>query len=293
MPRTIDFVVTSEYDGMKLFRFLRGGAKLSSRLVSSLKHYDNGIMRSGLKIRTIDKVKAGDVITITLPDDETGAEPIESQLDILYEDNDLLIVNKPAMLAMHPTHNHQGDTLANAVSWHLKKEGKTAVFRSVGRLDKGTSGVVVCALNRYSAARLSGNIQKEYLAVVTKEFTGEGTINVPIYRPDPMKTLRASGHTQGAESAVTHWQSIKSGKGISLLRVWLDTGRTHRIRVHFAHLGAPLLGDTMYGDANSQIGHQLLHCHKASFIHPTTNEPITVAAKIPHEFSICDKYVFL
>jgi len=289
MPRTIDFVVSSEYDDMKLFRFLRGGAKLSSRLVSSLKHYDDGIMRDGVKIRTIDKVRTGDVISITLPSDEAGIEPIDYPLDILYEDNDLLIINKPAMLPMHPSHNHQGDTLANAVSWHLKEEGKTAVFRSVGRLDKGTSGVVVCALNRFSAARLSGNINKEYLAVVTKEFQGEGTIDIPIYRPDPMKTLRACGNGQGAEMAITHWQSLKIGNGISLLRIWLDTGRTHQIRVHFAYLGAPLLGDTMYGDTNTEIGHQLLHCHKASLIHPATNELLTVTAKIPKEFSVFDK----
>lgn len=163
---------------------------------------------------------------------------MDINIDVIYEDADLLAVNKSPFLAMHPTHNHQGDTFANAVAGHLQSEGKSAVFRCVGRLDKGTSGVVVCALNRYAAARLSGNISKKYIAVVRGRFEGSGTINKPIYRPDPMKTLRACGDMPGSESAVTHWESLYSSDEYSLLSLTLETGRTHQIRVHFASMDA-------------------------------------------------------
>lgn len=285
MPKTMNFIIPKEYDGKKLLVFLRSEAKFSSRLISKLKKTENGIMKNGVKIRTIDKVNEGETIKITLPNESSESiEPVNIEIDILYEDDDVLIVNKSPGIAMHPTHNHQGNTLANAVAWHLLQKGKSSVFRAIGRLDKGTSGVVICALNRYSASRLSEKIAKEYVAIVTGEFYGRGTIDIPIYRPHPMKTLRACGEVQGCEKAVTHWESLKSGNGKSLLKIKLETGRTHQIRVHFSHLGAPLLGDTMYGDSNETIGHQLLHCAKVRFIHPVTKERVVISSSPPNEF---------
>ena len=204
---------------------------------------------------------------------------------ILYEDDDILVINKSPFMAMHPTHNHQGDTLANAVAGYLSSKGKYAAFRAVGRLDKGTSGVVVCALNKLSAAKLSGEIKKEYVALVKGELDGSGTVDVPMYRPDPMKTLRACSYELGVEEALTHWTVEKKFRGATLIRLNLETGRTHQIRVHMAFSGHPLAGDDMYGDFMTEIGHQLLHCRKCSFIHPVTQEKMELEAPLFEDFA--------
>ena len=165
MERYLEYKIEENYDGKKVLAFLKTEIKASARLIRNLKNVPDGITLNGEHIRTVDFMKKGDILRLHIPsdsDENSIAEPLEFDLKILYEDNDLLIVDKPAGLALHPSHNHQGDTLANAVSYHLQKQGKSAVFRAVGRLDKGTSGLVVCALNSHAAARLSGNIEKTY-----------------------------------------------------------------------------------------------------------------------------------
>ena len=284
MPRKIDYTVTEEYDGRKVIHFLRGHCGISSRLMRTVKFAKDGMLCNGGHIRTIDKVKCGDIITINIPDDEPQIELRNTELDILYEDDDILVINKSPFMAMHPTHNHQGDTLANSVAGYLSKKGKYATFRAVGRLDKGTSGVVVCALNKLSAAKLAGEVKKEYVALVKGELDGKGTVDVPIYRPDPMKTLRACSYELGVEEAITHWTVEKKFKGATLVRLNLETGRTHQIRVHMAFSGHPLAGDDMYGDFMTEIGHQLLHCRKCSFIHPVTNEKMELEAPLSEDF---------
>lgn len=292
MDRKLEFTVPEEYEGKKAFYFLRGCAGISARALSSLKCIDGGITRNGELLRTIDRLHAGDVVVIRLPEEGGTVEPMDMDIDVIYEDADLLAVNKSPFLAMHPSHNHQGDTLANAVAGHLKREGKSAVFRCVGRLDKGTSGVVLCALNRYAAARMPHSVKKRYLAVVRGRFEGSGTIDRPIYRPDPMKTLRACGEAPDSEHAVTHWESLYSGGSYSLLSLWLETGRTHQIRVHFASMGAPLAGDTMYGAPETELGHHLLHCSECAFVHPASNEPMSIKAEPPADFlGFCKTFI--
>lgn len=281
MSRKIEFKVPEEYDGKKVIHLLRGYAKVSSRTVNTLKRVENGITLNGEHIRTIDRIKFGDTVAIKLPKDENDIEPTDTPIDVIYEDSDIMAINKSPFMAMHPTHNHQGDTLANAVAGHLKKENKVSTFRAVGRLDKGTSGIVLCALNRYAAAKIPHSYEKEYLAVVNGEFKGEGTIDVPIFRPDPMKTLRACGE---GDRAVTHWKSLFTDGKYSLLRIKLETGRTHQIRVHFAYLGNPLVGDSMYGEDPLSLKHQLLHCYKLSITHPVTNEKMELLARPPRDF---------
>ncbi|MCR4924761.1 MAG: RluA family pseudouridine synthase [Clostridiales bacterium] len=286
MSRTLNFTVTTEYDGSKLLPFLRIKAGLSSRLVKSLKRVENGLVCNGEHIRTVDIIHTGDIISINIPDDLSEIEAKPFELDVIYEDDDILIVNKPPHLAMHPSHNHQGDTLANAVAYHLEKEGKTAVFRSIGRLDKDTSGVVVCALNSYSAARLTQQIKnktinKIYYAIVSKEFQGEGTIDKPIYRPHPLHTYRAVG--EDGDRAVTHWRAIESKNGFTLMKIYLETGRTHQIRVHFSYLGAALVGDSMYGEKSELIDRQALHCGEITLIHPVTSKKMSFYAELPED----------
>lgn len=263
--------------------YLRGEAKLSSRLIRTLKHYEDGILLNDKHIRTVDLLKEGDILSVILPDSKNEIEPLDYELDVIFEDDDLLVINKPALLPMHPTHNHQGDTLANAVIHRLIKEGKQPSFKAVGRLDKGTSGLVVCALNSHSAARLQAKIKKTYYAVVDGVYEGKGTIDLPIYRPDPLKTLRAVG--EGGDRAVTHWKALKNDSRRTLLEINLETGRTHQIRVHFASLGTPLTGDRMYGHECEEISHQALHCGKIEFIHPVTGTLLNLECPMPDEMN--------
>ena len=283
MNRSIDYVVAPEHDGEKLKVWLRGALKLSYRSLVILKHDPEGLKRNGEHIRTIDPVRSGDVITVTFPEEDGGIVPTDGRLlDIVYEDDDILIVNKPAGLAVHPTHNHQGDTLANQVAAYYA--GKNVVFRAVGRLDKCTSGLIVLALNRHAASFLPDRVQKEYLAIAGGEFHGSGTIDRNIYRPDPMKTLRAvSPDNSLGETAVTHWQALATDGQRTLLRVKLETGRTHQIRVHFASLGAPLAGDAMYGSTDTDIGRAALHCANMTLTHPITFETLTFSAPLPED----------
>ncbi|MBR3621445.1 MAG: RluA family pseudouridine synthase [Clostridia bacterium] len=289
MPRIIDFEITDEYENIKIFTYLKYKKGFSTKLIRTLKNTGNGILLNGKFARTVDLLKAGDRLTVTIPDDESAPEPAESEIDIVYEDDDVLIINKSPYMAMHPTHNHQGDTLANAVASHLAKEGKSCAFRAVGRLDKGTSGLVVCALNPLAASKLNGRIKKEYTAVVKGVPGNSGTVDVPIYRPDPMKTLRACSYEKGVESAVTHWELIEAREDRALIRLNLETGRTHQIRVHMAHVGHPLAGDSYYGDFLPEYGHQLLHCGKIEFTHPVTGEDTGFTAPPPPEFEKCMK----
>lgn len=285
MPRKIEYTVPPEYDGKKAVSFLRGYCGLSTRLLRSLKFSEDGMKLNGVHVRTIDRLKSGDLISINIPDDENSVEPLKAELDIVYEDDDIIVINKSPFMAMHPTHNHQGDTLANALAAYMLEKGRPITFRAVGRLDKGTSGLVVCALNPLSACKLSGKVKKEYVALVKGEPEDSGTVDVPVYRPDPMKTLRACSYELGVEPAVTHWTVIRRFEGAALIRLNLETGRTHQIRVHMAHIGHPLAGDNMYGDFMPEKGHQLLHCARCSFIHPVTREPLEFSGEFFPDFT--------
>lgn len=282
MTRRLQYTIPHEYSSRRVLDFLKH-LGFSHRLITKLKQTPDGILLNGEHIRTIDPMSEGDVLEINLPTDkkESISIPVEMPLDIIYEDDDILVLNKPAMLAVHESHNHLGDTLSNAVAFHLKKEGKPSVFRAVGRLDKGTSGLMVCALNRYAASRLSGKIKKQYLAIATGVYEGEGTIDAPIYRPDPILTVRTVD--ERGEKAITHWTALKNDGKNTLLRVRLETGRTHQIRVHFASLGTPLVGDTMYGTPDERICHQALHCCECRFIHPVKNEEMHFFCDMPDD----------
>ena len=279
--RHIEFFIGEAYDGKKVIAYLRGEAKLSARLVNSLKRIEKGITLNGEHIRTIDLLHEGDILAVNIPEDSNEIEPVEYPLDIVYEDNDIIVINKPAGLAMHPTHNHQGDTLANAAAAYFLGKGQNVAFRAVGRLDKSTSGLVLCALNKYAASRLAGNFNKQYFAVVKGEFSGTGTIDKRIYRPDPMKTLRAAGDK--GDVAVTHWKVLWTNGNTSLMKISLETGRTHQIRVHFSSIGSPLCGDDMYGSDDKRIDRAALHCGILDFRHPVTAEKMHFEVPMPDD----------
>lgn len=281
MSRTLTYIVPDEFDGEKVNMFLRGGIGLSYRTVRSLKQIRGSMLLDGEPIRTIDPLTKGSTLTVIIPDDKSTAEPQKAEFEVIYEDEDILVINKPAGLAMHPTHNHQGDTLANAVAYYLTQKGKDAVFRVAGRLDKGTSGLIVCALHKMAASKLNASFDKTYTAIVEGDYNGKGTINLPIIRPDPMKTLRAVG--EGGEEAVTHWTALGNRNGLTLMSITLETGRTHQIRVHFSSQGTPLAGDEMYGGHTDFIQRHALHCSNLKLIHPVTEKEMIFTAPLPED----------
>ena len=282
MPRLLSFTVPAAYNDQKLCAFLRGSAQISYALTATLRHTPGAVTRGGAPVRMIDRVHTGERITVQLPREETSLAATAIPLDVLYADDDLLVVNKSGYIAMHPSHAHPDDTLANAVTYYLKQQGSQGVFHAIGRLDKGTSGIAVCALHSFAASRMAHTAEKTYLALTDGVLSGSGTVDVPIFRPDPDKTLRACGET--GERAVTHYTVLSSGGGKSLVRVHLDTGRTHQIRVHMAHIGAPLVGDSLYGTADPSLGRHLLHCESVRVVHPVTGAEMTFTAPLPPEF---------
>ena len=282
--RELRYTIESEHDGIKLYTFLKGYLHMSARTVTKLRHAPGSLTINGEYARTIDIIGTGDEVIITLPEVESEIPATHfDDLKIVYEDEDIMVVNKPPFLAMHPTHNHQGDTLANEVAAYFLSKGQNIPFRAVGRLDKCTSGLVILALNRHSASVMSANYDKTYIAVVEGEYSGHGTIDRPICRPDPGKTLRAVG--ENGERAVTHWKCLKSNNGFSLMEITLETGRTHQIRVHFSSDGAPLAGDEMYGSKCTLISRAALHCKEVSFVHPITGERMRFEAEVPGDFA--------
>ncbi|MCL2495106.1 MAG: RluA family pseudouridine synthase [Oscillospiraceae bacterium] len=285
----LTFIVAPGEDDRLIKTILRARG-VSVRLTNQLKRVPGGMrLNGGAVARTIDPVKAGDVLTLRIPEDAETLEAIDFPLDIVYEDGDLLVVDKPPTLPMHPSHNHQGDTLANAVAAHLAKKGAQAAFRAAGRLDKGTSGLVVCCLHSYAASRLNGRVEKIYFALAHGEYHGAGTFKNVLYRPFAHRTLRAcrdydDPRAPGDETAVTHWEALGYREGISLLRVRLETGRTHQIRAHFAHHGTPLLGDDYYGAPPREEPGHFLHCGAVKFIHPVTGEDMQLETALPERF---------
>ena len=285
MSRSMEFIVDEKYDGKMLKVYLRGRLKMSARSVNTLKNCPGGFLLNGEHIRTVDPVRTGDVLCVTFPEEKNEIPCSDcSDLNIVYEDDDILVINKPAGLAVHPTHNHQGDTLANKIAAYY--EGKNIVFRAIGRLDKCTSGLMVIALNRHAASVLSDRIEKEYMAIAGGVFTGSGTVDKNIYRPDPMKTLRAVSEDNSlGEHAVTHWQAVADDGSRTLLKIRLETGRTHQIRVHFAYLGAPLAGDEMYGSVDRSIPRAALHCARVELTHPVTWNKMEFEDPLPDDMA--------
>ena len=191
------------------------------------------------------------------------------------DDEDIIVFNKPSGMPVHESRNHRGDTLANIAACYMNGSS----FRAVYRLDRDTSGLVLIAKNELAAGKLAGKVSKDYYAVCQGEFTGSGTVDLPIRREH--ESIIKRGVFDDGERAATHWEAVKTGNGRTLLKLNLETGRTHQIRVHFAHLGAPLLGDSLYGGDCSEIGRQALHCKTVRFIHPVTQKPMELDTELP------------
>lgn len=276
--RKIKFLVDEKDNGKEIRDFLKDFG-ISSSLLTKLKQTENGILKNGEFARAIDKLCSGDTLEIAIESKGHMPEPSNTEMDIIYEDEDILVVNKPPFMPVHESRNHRGDALSNAVSAHIKED---TAFRAVYRLDRDTSGLVLIAKNELAAAKLAGKIKKDYYAVVSGSFTGSGTINAPIKRLG--ESIIKRGVDENGESAVTHYEAVKAKDNFTLLKINLETGRTHQIRVHFAYLGAPLVGDTLYGAESSQINRQALHCKTIYFTHPITEKEMKLTCDFPDDF---------
>lgn len=269
----IKFIVTSESEGKTVGEFLRDcGA--SRRLITRLKRVPMGITLNGAHIRTVDIVHTGDVAAILIEKGEALDENCELYAAIVYEDNDLVVYDKPVNMPVHPSHRHRNDTLGNLFS--AQHIGMT--FRPINRLDKDTSGLCVIAKNSFAAAKLSGNIKKTYYAVICGKLTGSGIIDAPIGRcSDSVITreVRPDG-----QRAITHYTVIDGNEKYTLVKINLETGRTHQIRVHFSHLGYPLAGDDLYGGDTSDTEFQALHCGELELISPVSDENLKLHSPI-------------
>ncbi len=278
--KPILFQVTGEQEGRTVGQVLRA-CGVSMTRVRSLKRIEGGITLDGEAVYTNHPVRAGQTIAITMPEDERPALPSHWKVNVPYRDDQVIVLDKPAGMTVHPVREYRTDTLANAFAAILAEKGEAAAFRPLNRLDRNTSGLVAAAMNPFAAAKLSGRVHKEYLAVVHGRLSGRGCIDAPIRRREGFGISREVG--QGGQRAVTHWESLAVSPTHSLLRLWLETGRTHQIRVHMRYLGFPLEGDTMYGGEKQTMGRHALHCFRLWFEHPLSGERVEAQSPLPED----------
>ena len=282
MKRTISFKITDEYENMPVSQVLHKKMNMSSSLIRKLKQYPDGILLNGERTRIIDSVSCLDVVEINIHEGQSQIKPEKIPLDIVYEDEDVLIICKQPGLPTHPSHGHCGKTVANAATAHYLEEGEEHIFRPVNRLDMDTSGLMCIAKNSYANAILcsqleSGALRRRYTAIAVGGLSGSGTIDAPIIREDFLKR-KVDG---GGQRAVTHYKVIENFGEYTLLELWLETGRTHQIRVHMSYIGYPLLGDWLYGTEDKKLfERQALHSSYLEFIHPVTCEKMEFERKM-------------
>lgn len=279
--KKLEFIVPEECDKSTARTFLRKRCGVSARIITQLKREKNGILRNGKKIKTIDILNKDDIITLNLPLEENKIFPVKGDLKILFEDENIIIFDKPCGVPVHPTKIHQKDTLANFHSYMQKQRSETYKFRAVNRLDKDTSGIVVVAKDKYTASYLFNNIEKTYYAVCEGVITDSGTIDKPI-RLKEGHSIQRTCADDGAKS-ITHYKPLLNYNNHTLLEIKLETGHTHQIRVHFSSTGHPLAGDDMYGGSLDYINRQALHCGEISFTHPFTKEKIIINSELPED----------
>lgn len=277
------YTVPPAFDGDTMQNFLRRDCGLSWRMVVKLKRVERGITLDGVPVRTIDRIKAGQTVRLRMPEDTVRIDAVDMPLAVVWEDDNLLVVNKPPYLAVHPSAGLPDPTLANAVVGYYRRRGEEHSFRPVNRLDRNTSGLLLVGKNAHATYALAGKVHKEYLALVLGNLQGAGCIDQPIRVKDGCCITREVG--EGGKPSITHYEALASNGSVTLVRLWLETGRTHQIRVHMAWLGYPLAGDTMYGTDETVLPRHGLHCYRMAFTHPLTGEALSLSAPLPEDMA--------
>ncbi|MDE6666026.1 MAG: RluA family pseudouridine synthase [Ruminococcus sp.] len=294
MPEIINFSVGEESAGGRIDKYISDNIDgLTRSAVQGLLEKGN-ILVNGKNTSKNYKIKSDDCISVEIPEPQVmDAVPENIPLDIVYEDNDLLVVNKPKGMVVHPAHANYNGTLVNALLYHCGESlsGINGVIRPgiVHRIDKNTSGLLIVAKNDKSHLHLAQQIKehsftREYEAVATGYFKDiSGTIDAPIgrHKTDRKKMCVT---TENSRNAVTHYSVIKQYGGFAYVRLRLETGRTHQIRVHLSYIGHAVLGDDVYGKPYRDLDGQCLHARKIGFIHPTTSEYMEFTSELPDYF---------
>lgn len=281
-------VANKDYETVK--QVLKEEFEISDRLLLKLKTNQKIYKNSNIS-NVHEKVLKDDIIEIflDLEEDNSNIVPTKMNLNILYEDDCMLVINKTPNVPIHPSRAHYEDSLSNGVSYYFKQIGLNKKIRPVNRLDKDTSGIVIFAKNEYVQECLvrqmkSGKFKKEYIAIVNGILKEKnGTINLPIARKQGSIIEREVSKEFG-DTAITNYEVINQiDNNLSVVKILLETGRTHQIRVHFSYMGHSVLGDTLYGTSSKLIARQALHAHKVSFVHPITKKAMNIECPLAED----------
>lgn len=290
---SITVVIPPEYDGMTLEHYLKQCRGYSRRMLTRLKQKPEYVLRSGVHMNLPEKVFAEDEIVLTVSEVTYTLPSAAGSVPIVYEDDDIILYNKPYGMPIHPSRNHLQDTLANVFTADMQAKGRSIPFRVLNRLDRDTDGLCLCAKNAAAAHNLSqqqqnGSLKKEYTAILCGKLPcKDGHIEAPIARTDEFFIDRAI--RKDGQYAKTGYRVIAQNRKYTAVRVNLFTGRTHQIRVHFSSIGYPLAGDTLYGSetvTDSDIKRHALCCSHLSFAHPSTGQKLSFSLDLPDDIQI-------
>lgn len=279
-------------EGTKLREYLKREMGISTRLIRSAS-IQKRIFINNEVVKMNRAIKNGEIIKIDLEKEESqNIAPEKIDIDILYEDEDILVVNKKPFMVVHPTKTYQSGTLANGVINYFMESNQNCIVRLVSRLDMNTSGLIIIAKNQFSHGMLSkamseNKVEKRYLAIVHGIFKEkQGTIDKPIYRPEGIENGTRRVVDERGQRSITHYKVVEEFSDSSLVECKLETGRTHQIRVHLSYLGHPIYGDVLYGDGDNEgdlIERQALHAYGLDFKSPRTEKELSLRADLPDD----------
>ena len=284
--------VADVVEGTKLREYLKREMGISTRLIRSAS-IQKRIFINNEVVKMNRVIKNGEIIKIDLEKEESqNIAPEKIDLDIVYEDEDILVVNKKPFMVVHPTKTYQSGTLANGVINYFMESNQNCIVRLVSRLDMNTSGLIIIAKNQFSHGMLSkamseNKVEKRYLAIVHGIFKEkQGTIDKPIYRPEGIENGTRRVVDERGQRSITHYKVVEEFSDSSLVECKLETGRTHQIRVHLSYLGHPIYGDVLYGDGDNEgdlIERQALHAYGLDFKSPRTEKELSLRADLPDD----------
>lgn len=291
MNRNIDYIIDEDSAGLRVEQFLRR-KRYSGQNLSEIKRMPKSILVNGVHYYMRQELSKGDHLQVRICETKNSEKipPTNLPLDIIYEDEDLLVLNKPAGMPIHPSLNNYTNSMANALAYYFQSQGKPFIFRCCNRLDRDTSGLTIVSKHLVSGSILSDmtkyrEVHREYLAIARGSVTpSEGTIQAPLGRKEGTIIERTVDWEHG-EDAVTHYKVVKEANGHSLVSLRLETGRTHQIRIHMKYLGYPLIGDYMYNPDMEYMTRQALHSHHMEFTHPITGEHMSFTAPLPEDMA--------
>lgn len=291
MNRNIDYIIDEDSAGLRVEQFLRQ-KRYSGQNLSEIKRMPKSILVNGVHYYMRQELSKGDHLQVRICETQNSEKipPTKLPLDIIYEDEDLLVLNKPAGMPIHPSLNNYTNSIANALAYYFQSQGKPFIFRCCNRLDRDTSGLTIVSKHLVSGSILSDmtkyrEVHREYLAIARGSVTpSEGTIQAPLGRKEGTIIERTVDWEHG-EDAVTHYKVVKEANGHSLVSLRLETGRTHQIRIHMKYLGYPLIGDYLYNPDMEYMTRQALHSHHMEFTHPITGEHMSFTAPLPEDMA--------